>query len=305
LLAGLGGWFLMRRALAPVARLTLAVQQVHTGHLRQQLPRTGSGDEMDRLTEVFNAMTVRLDDAFQQNREFTLNASHELKTPLAVMAGELETALREEALGPAEHERAVSQLEEVQRLMQIVEGLTFLAKADAGMLPIAPVPVPLHELVRDAATDTEMLGAIQRLKVRVGRCDEVMVQGDRRRLRQLLLILTDNAVKYNHLGGTVTLSLNKDDGTARLEVTNTGPGIEPELSGRVFDRFFRGDRSHSKDVEGCGLGLSIARWIVQAHGGQIRISSGVNQETTVSVALPVVSIRSAETRLPEAVPARS
>lgn len=285
-LALLGGWFLMRRALAPVTRLTEAVERLHAGELQQQLPRSRSGDELDRLTEVFNTMTHRLHDSFQRIQEFTLHASHELNTPLTVMRAELETALAQESLSLAERERISNLLDEVERLTQIVESLAFLTKADAGLLRFTQEPVQLDELVREAFADGQVLGQPHHVEPRLGECEAVTVSGDRRRLRQLLLILTDNAVKYNHPGGTVALSLRAQDGQAFLTVTNTGPGIPLDIQGRVFDRFFRGDPSHNKDVDGSGLGLSIAKWIIEAHAGAIEIESASNQETRVKVRLP-------------------
>lgn len=299
LLALVGGWFLMRRALAPVTRLTQAVERIHAGNLGQQLPRSGSGDELDRLTEVFNAMTRRLDDAFQRVREFTLHASHELKTPLSLMLSELETGLRDGPLSAPERARAASLIEEIERLTQIVDGLTFLSKADAGMLQFEKSPVRLDELAAEAFADAEVLAQPHRLNLRLGAPGPVTVLGDRRRLRQLLLILTDNAIKYNQPGGRVALTLCAQDGRAALTLANTGPGIAPDRIGRVFDRFFRGDPSHSRDIEGCGLGLTIAQRIVRAHHGEIHITSEPGRLTTVTVALPAI----AETSRPEKQPA--
>ena len=287
LLALGGGWWLMRKSLAPVAALTRAAAQINERKLDVQLPRTGNGDELDRLTEVFNAMIARLDGSFQRIREFTLHASHELKTPLTVIHGELETALQDDKLDEAQRERLFSQLDEVQRLTKIVDALTLLTKADAGQIPLAREPVRLDELVRSAHEDAQTLAPPYEVQIRLGACEELTMLGDRHRLRQLLLNLTDNAIKYNQAGGTVTLSLRRADNNAELAVANTGPGIPPELQRRVFERFFRGDSSHSNAVEGCGLGLSIAQWIVLAHGGTIQLTSQPEQLTTVTVRLPL------------------
>jgi len=287
LLALGGGWFLMRRAFSPVAALTVAAEQVNESTLRRQLPRSGNGDELDRLTEVFNAMTARLDGSFQRVREFTLHASHELKTPLTVMHGELETALREENLSPAPRERLLSQLDEVQRLSKIVDGLTLLTKADAGQIQLGREPVRLDEVARDAFADAQILAGPRDVKVELLACAELTVNGDRHRLRQLLLNLADNAIKYNQPGGRVTISLRRAEDGAELTIANTGPGIPPEMLPRVFDRFFRGDPAHGNGVDGCGLGLSIAQWIVSAHNGSIEIASVPTQQTTVTVRLPL------------------
>jgi len=284
-----GGWWLLRKALAPLDRLTRAAERIHDDNLREPLPRTGNGDEVDRLSEVLNATTRRLDDSFTRIREFTLRASHELKTPLTVIRNELETALNEDTLSARERERTVSLLDEMERLTHIVDSLTFLTKADGGLLKLNKTPLALDDLLRDACEDAQALAQPQQVEVCLAECPHAEVVGDRRRLRQLLLILADNAVKYNHPQGRVTLRLRVENSTARLSVSNTGPGIQPAAIDRVFDRFFRGDASHNNEVDGCGLGLTIARWIVQTHGGVIRIESEPNRLTTVEVLLPASS----------------
>jgi signal transduction histidine kinase len=287
LLAIGGGWWLMRKALAPVAALTRAAERVNERNLGEPLPRTGSGDEFDRLTEVFNAMTVRLQASFTRIREFTLHASHELKTPLTILSGETETALRDPALPHAQRERAASQLEELRRLAAIVDGLTLLAKADAGLVQLARAPVRFDELVRDSFADTQILAHASGIQVDLTSCEPATVHGDPHRLRQLLLNLADNAVKYNRPGGSVTIALRRNGDLAAFTIANTGPGIASDALPRVFDRFFRGDPAHGSDVEGCGLGLSIAQWIVSAHNGTIQIESAPATVTTVTVRLPL------------------
>jgi signal transduction histidine kinase len=288
LILGLGGgWWLMRRALAPVAALTHAAEQINEHNLDQPLARSGNGDELDRLTEVFNLMTERLHQSFARIREFTLHASHELKTPLTVMHGELEMALQNETLPPAQRARVESQIDEVQRLTRIVDGLTLLSKADAGQVALARERVQLDELVREAFADAQSLARPNAIAVSLKGCQPTSVLGDRHRLRQLLLNLTDNAIKYNQPRGTVTLSLGRSGENAEVSIANTGPGIAPEKLPRVFDRFFRGDASHSQLVEGCGLGLSIARWIATAHDGAIELTSRPGDVTTAIVRLPI------------------
>jgi len=282
-----GGWWMMRRALTPLERLTEAIERTHERTLRQQLERTGNGDELDRLTEVFNAMTARLDQSFQRIREFTLHASHELKTPLTVMHGELETALREESLPDSQRERLLSQMDEVQRLAAIVDGLSLLTKADAGQVTLALEPVRVDEIVREAVEDAQHLAQGREVQVGLAECEELTVRGDRHRLRQLLLNLTDNAIKYNCPSGTVKIALRRAGDFAELTVANTGPGIAAEILPRVFDRFFRGDASHGSAIEGSGLGLSIAQWIVHSHDGTIRVESEEKGPTTVTVSLPL------------------
>ncbi|HTY87284.1 MAG TPA: ATP-binding protein [Candidatus Acidoferrum sp.] len=286
-LALAGGWWLMRKTMIPVAGLTRAAEKITARNLSERLPRTNRGDELDRLTAVFNDMLARLDDSFNRTREFTLHASHELKTPLTVLCGETETALRDESLSAAERERAASQLDELRRLARIVDGLTLLAKADAGQVALKLELVRLDELVRDNFEDARILAEPQGVRVELTVCEEITLPADRHRLRQLLLNLADNAVKYNQPEGRVTMSLRRADDVAEFTIANTGPGIPPETLPRVFDRFFRGDPAHSPTVDGCGLGLSIVQWIVSAHNGSVKIKSAPGQLTTVTVRLPL------------------
>jgi signal transduction histidine kinase len=287
LLGLLGGWWLTRRALGPVKKLTDAATKIHERNLRDPLPRTRNGDELDQLTKVFNDSLARLDDSFKRIHEFTLHASHELKTPLTVLCGEIETSLRDEALPPAERERLLSQLDEVRRLSKIVDGLTLLAKADAGQVAMKFETVRLDELVRDNFADAQILAEPHGIKVTLEFCEEIPIRGERHRLRQLLLNIADNAVKYNQPQGKVTMSLRRVDNAAEFIIANTCAGIPPEILPRVFDRFFRGDPAHSQTVDGCGLGLSIAQWIVSAHNGTIKIESAAAKPTTVTVRLPL------------------
>lgn len=282
-----GGWWLTRRALAPVANLTEAVEKINDHNLSTILPRSGNGDELDRLTEVFNAMTARLDHSFQRIREFTLHASHELKTPLTVLRGELETALHDGSSTLVQKEQLASQIDEIERLTKIVDALTLLTKADAGQVSLKYESVRLDELVRESIADAKILAQSQGIEVREEQCEETTINGDRHRLRQLLLNLADNAVKYNQPAGKISFSLKRDGSFAVLQISNTGAGLSADLQPQVFDRFFRGDASHNNAIDGCGLGLSIVQWIVRAHDGEIRFESMPHQLTTVSVRLPV------------------
>lgn len=284
-----GGWWLMRKALAPVATLTEAARTVTERNLHRELPRTHNHDELDQLAEVLNGMTARLNDSFTRIRDFTLHASHELKTPLTVLCGETESELRDESLSPALRERVVSRLDELRRLARIVDGLTLLAKADAGLISLQLSPLNFNELVRDNFADTLILAESSGQKVTLVDCQPARVLGDAHRLRQLLLNLADNAVKYNQPGGSVLMRLTTQNGAAQFTISNTGPGIAQELLPRVFERFFRGDPAHSGSIEGCGLGLSIAQWIASAHRGSIEIESVPHQSTTVTVRLPLLN----------------
>jgi signal transduction histidine kinase len=288
-----GGWFLMGRVLKPLATLTSAMERVQLNTLGQPLPRKGNQDELDRLTDVFNRMMTRLNDSLSRIREFTLHASHELKTPLTIMHGEIEIMMSDPSVTPAQREVLASQLDEIQRLSKIVEGLTLLAKADAGQIALAREDVQLDEIVQDSFTDAVILAQPQKINVTLNSCEKLALRGDRHRLRQLLLNLTDNAIKYNQPEGRVEIGLVRKSQNAELTIANTGKGIPAPALGRVFNRFFRGDESHNSETEGCGLGLSIAEWIVKAHGGSIQIASEPEQTTTVTVRLPLADVPAA------------
>jgi len=281
-----GGWVLMRRTLAPVIALTEAAERVHSENLRERLPRPGNGDELDRLTGVFNDMLGRLDDSFRRIRQFTLHASHELKTPLTILRGEIETLQRDAQSTPPQREALAGMLDEIQRLARIVDDLSLLTKAGAGEVPLAREPVRLDELVREACEDARILAEPHGITVTLGACDEVTVSGDRHRLRQLLLNLADNAVKHNQRSGRVAVTLCRAEDQARVEIANTGSGIPPEQLPLVFDPFFRGTDAQRAKREGCGLGLSIAQWIVKAHGGRISLQSAPKCPTLATVLLP-------------------
>lgn len=281
-------WWLVRKSLKPLGELASGVERFNEQTLGQRMPRTFSGDEVDRMAAAFNAMAGRLEQSFQQIREFTLHASHELKTPLTVMRSQLETSLaRETSLSDTQRAALENLHEEVVRLAKIVDGLTLLTKADAGMVALERKLVRFDELVREAAEDAEVLAQPTGVQVRLTQCDSVTVIGDRHRLRQVLLNLVDNGIKYNDKSGWMEISLQRDGDFAELVVTNTGKGIEPELLGHVFDRFARGADAQGKAMEGCGLGLTIAKWVVEAHNGLIRIASELGKTTSVAVRLPV------------------
>lgn len=288
MLLGLGWWW-TRRVLAPLRTLSMRVENFRPHNLQEPLHRTMNGDEVDKLTNAFNSMTARLDESFRRIHEFTLHASHELKTPLTVMHAQLEMALRESASSPPEQSAWLeSQLDEVQRLTQIVDSLTLLTKADAGLVELDRQTVHLGELVEEAFEDALILAQPHSVQVTLGPCEDAVITGDRHRLRQLLLILTDNAVKYNHPGGTIEIALARAGDHLELRMTNTGSGPAPKTLSNVFDRFVRGENARGK-VEGCGLGLTIAQWIVQAHGGTIQLVAETNAATTALCRFPILA----------------
>lgn len=289
------GWWWTRRVLSPLGQLTRAAEQIESTNLRLPLPRSMEEDEVTTLATVLADMTARLNASFQQIREFTLHASHELKTPLTVMRAQLETALRDsESLPDQQATWIESQLDEVKRLTHIVDSLTLLTKADAGLVELERHPVALGPLMEEAFEDAQVLAQPQGIEVSLQECADATISGDRHRLRQLLLILTDNAVKYNQPGGTIQMSLRRMGGTAELRVTNTGVQPASGTLENVFARFVRGENAAGK-VDGCGLGLTIAHWIVQAHKGRIQLLAEPDGRTTAKVEFPALAPAGAST----------
>jgi signal transduction histidine kinase len=307
-----GGWLLARRALRPVDVLTRAARHITAEELHHRLPDYPANDELGRLTRTLNEMIARLEDSFDQVRRFTADASHELRTPLTVLRGELEVALRA-VRSPEEYQRVLaSGMEEVRRMERLVDNLLTLARADAGEAQLKWTEVDMTDLVREVVTQGMVLARAKEVALTLEMADEgLRVRGDADRLRELLLHLLDNAVKYTPSGGRVTVraevssvevcsvpvraSRPPDGGTTNvtrhsslvtLSVTDTGPGIAPEHLPRIFDRFYRVDKARSRELGGSGLGLAIGRWIAEAHGGRLEVTSGVGRGSTFTVLLP-------------------
>jgi heavy metal sensor kinase len=288
LLAGGGGWLLVRRALKSVDRMTRTAQRISGEHLDERLQETGSDDELDRLAKTLNDMLGRLDDAFHQMRQFSADASHELQTPLTILKGEMEVALRSKR-SPEEYRRVLkSGLEEIDRINHLVDGLLLLARADAGVLRLDLRPVELKQLLEEICEQMKVVADDHAISLHTGLLDPVSVRGDREHLRRLLLNLVDNAIKYTPAGGKVTLSLRSDNDWASLSISDTGIGLSRDEQQQIFSRFHRATETRSRDERGVGLGLSIARSIAEAHGGRIRVESTPGQGSTFTVHLPLI-----------------
>lgn len=287
ILAGSGGLLLARRALKPVERMTGAAHRISAEHLAERIEETGAGDELDRLARTLNEMLGRLDIAFSQIRQFSADASHELQTPLTILKGELEVALRHPRT-PEEYQAALrSALEETDRIARLVDGLLLLARAESGMLRMDLQPMDLAELVEEVYRRIETLAGSRSIDLRLGAAEPVVIRGDRERLGRLLLNLAENAVKYTEPGGHVTLALRRLGDRAELSVSDTGKGIAPEECERIFQPFYRVLSSDLSIEGGAGLGLSIARSIAAAHGGSIEVESEPGKGSVFRVLIPV------------------
>jgi heavy metal sensor kinase len=288
-LAGGGGWLLARRALGPVDRMAEAARRISTENLAERLADSGAGDELSRLAQTLNEMLGRLENSFRQIRQFSADASHELQTPLTILKGEIEVALRSPR-SLEEYQRILkSALEEIDRLAGLAEGLLHLARADAGVLRMDRRTVDLARLVEEVYEQGKVLAGARAITLSLGRMEPVSVQGDGERLKRALLNLLDNGIKYTPAGGHLTLSLERTGEEARLEVKDTGIGLSTEEQDRVFERFYRSAEARSSGEGGAGLGLCIARSIVEAHGGRIEVKSSPGLGSTFTVVLPALS----------------
>jgi len=283
---GGGGWWIAGRSVRPLRTIAQVAEKVTARGLDQRVPQSDDDPEIARLIRVLNGMMDRLEASFAQATRFSADASHELKTPLAVMQGEIEGALQAAAPGSPEQGVFANLLEETQRLKAITRSLLLLAQADAGRLPLVRQPVDLSaalvELKEDAEVLAEETGIRVELKVPAG----IRVEADWLLLRQAVLNLLQNAVRYNEPNGWIQLSLEAQDGGVELRICNSGAGIPEADQPRLFDRFFRSDAARSQAVEGAGLGLSLAREIVRAHGGSLALGESRPGRTCFRLSLP-------------------
>lgn len=281
------GWFLAGRALRPVDAITLAAQRIAGGDLSQRLAMQTAPDEIGRLVETFNNMIGRLEASFRQIRQFTSDASHELRTPLTVMKGETELVLRRARPLEDYHTVLESNLEEIDRMARIVDELLFLSRADMGAVKIELLPVSLEALVEDIHRQATVLGQDRTIEVVLGTIVPARVQGDELRLRELLLNLVENAVKYSNPKGKVTINLITEGQQAIISVTDQGIGIAPDNQRKIFNRFFRTVEARTHTKKGTGLGLAICSWIAETHKGCISVQSELGQGSTFTVTLPL------------------
>jgi two-component system, OmpR family, sensor kinase len=282
-----GGWFLANKSLRPVDEVTRTARQITAQNLDQQIPVRDVDDEIGRLILTLNEMIARLRQSFEQIKQFSIDASHELRTPLTIMRGEVEIALGHTKTLEEYREVLVSNLEEILRLSAIIDNLLTLSKADLGQQTVQFEKVNLKELITELYEDSEILALKKQIVFNLTKNEDVSIQGDKLRLRQLFLNLVDNAIKYTPEKGSVSLSLERQNGIALVKVQDTGIGIPKEDQMKIFDRFYRVDKGRSRELGGSGLGLSIAKWIAELHKGHIGVKSEPEKGSTFTVYLPL------------------
>jgi len=287
LISVIGGWFLAHKSLKPVDSLTRAAREITAQNMNKRLPTHHVDDEIGRLTQQFNDMISRLQASFAEIQQFSADASHELRTPLTIMRGEIEVALRNRHLPVATRDLLRSTHDELIRLSSIVESLMTLVKSDSGRLVFNFEPVPLGSMIEELSEDARLLAKPKNIAVKLTECESILINGDATRLRQLFLNLIDNAIKYTSPTGRISLSLERKNGSAVVTVKDTGVGIQRKFQEKIFERFYRVGRTHNGTVPGSGLGLSIAKWIAEAHHGTIEVRSREKKGSAFIVRLPL------------------
>ena len=284
-----GGYVVMRRALAPVGEITRTAEQITSRNLTERLPEAKTGDELEALSIALNRMIGRIEHSFRHINRFTADASHELRTPLTVLRGELEAIAQRTNLPLDVRETIGSALEETERLSKIVESLMAISRLDAGEALMTRERFDLAELVTGTADQMRLLAEDKQIDLNCVASGIVEVEGDPHRLKQIVVNLVDNAIKYTSDGGKVQISIRAVNGTARLEVSDSGVGIPDDALTHVFERFYRVDKARSRQMGGAGLGLSIVKSICEAHGGRISVESSDGMGSRFTVELPLAS----------------
>jgi heavy metal sensor kinase len=287
LVAAVSGWFMGGRALKPIQDIATAARQVNVTQLDQRLPLRGSGDELDQLAKTFNETFARLEQAVGEMRQFTSSIAHELRTPLAALRGEAEIALLH-GKNEEDYRRVLSsQLEEFQKLTRIINQLLTLARAEAGELQLQRAPVDLMPMLQDLVEMMAPLAAEKDVALTLdSEAANVTVEGDKEWIERAVLNIIDNAIKYTPEGGRVTVRASAGETAASIEVQDTGAGIPEYALPHVFERFYRADPARGNALEGVGLGLSLAKWIVDLHGGTIQVASRIDEGASFTISLP-------------------
>ena len=281
-----GGRFMAKKALKPIDCMIKELQKIGTEQLGERLTMYPAQDEISELSGVINEMLSRLENSFNQIRQFTTDASHELRTPIAIMKAGIEVALFKERDVRGYQQILSNTLEDLRRLSKIVENLFVLAKADAGRYEIHKRRMNLNPVITDIAEQLKLIAETKNISVWIETAEDTFVEGDEVLIRMLLLNLLDNAMKYTPQNGTIKLSLSKENGRVKIVVEDNGTGISEEDIPRIFDRFYRAEAVRTANSDGGGLGLSICQWIVKSHHGSITVRSELHKGSAFTVALP-------------------
>jgi len=303
MVASLGGQFLAHQALKPVDNITQTARMITSQNLNQRITPPKVKDEISRLIDTFNEMISRLDQSFRQIKQFSSDASHELKTPLTILKGEAEVTLRKERTIQEYQQVLKSNLEEINRMSQIIEDLLLLSKAETGELRLNKENIDLTEILNEVVTQMDILAKSKRLHLFTSNHhQDIHILGDALRIRELFINLIENGIKYTEEGGSIHITLEKEyeplprnqsnwvggekGEFVKIIFSDTGIGIAHEDQERIFNRFFRVDKARSREQGGSGLGLSICKWIVEAHHGEIKVESEFGKGSSFIVKFP-------------------
>jgi heavy metal sensor kinase len=286
-LGTMGGWILARRSLSPIGYIASKTRSVSSQNLSERLTPRGAGDEMDDLIGTINGMIARLESSFKRMAEFTADASHELKTPLCALRGEAELLLSKQRTTEEYEEGLAHFIERFDHLNRMINDLILLSRSDSSEVELNMVPLRLDFLIQDIVNLFQILAEQRNIVLRIDPCQETAVMGDKMRLQQLLTNLIDNAVKFTPEGGSIRIRVERDGDYVNVKVADTGIGIPKEEQENIFKRFYRVDKSRSKETGGVGLGLSIVEWIAHAHHGRIEVDTESQKGSTFTVYLPI------------------
>jgi len=290
LLAGGGGYLLARRSLSPVVTMSAQASRIGSENLDARLSARNPKDELGQLAQSFNELLDRLSASFDRQKRFVADASHELRTPVAILCGETEVALAKAVRGEEEYRETLRILgDESKRLRHIVEDLFTLARADAGQYPLTYSDFYLDELAAECAKNVRSLASAKKIKVSCESTGEALIRADESLVRRMLLNLLDNAIKYTPAGGSIALRCGEHNGCYQVSVEDSGLGIPADLQPRIFERFFRADKARSRneqDGSGAGLGLSIGAWIATAHSGALELTRSTEAGSLFTATLP-------------------
>jgi two-component system OmpR family sensor kinase len=285
-LAGAGGYVLASRSLAPLGWMAAQARQITGSNLHTRLDIGDAAEELAVLSASFNELLSRLDQTFESMRRFVADASHELRTPIAVIRGEADVALSHPRSEREYQETLSTILDESRRLSRLVDDLLNLARADAGNVRLQVQEFYLNDLLADCCRSMQSLATARRIELECRPAEDTPFHGDEELLRRLVLNLLDNAIRYTPAGGKVSAALDAMGPDLRIRVTDTGSGIDPAAAPHVFERFYRADKARSRQDGGFGLGLSIVKWIAESHHGEVALASQPGSGSTFTVTLP-------------------
>jgi heavy metal sensor kinase len=286
LFASVGGYFLARKSLSPIALMNRQTQHITAVNLSSRLDVVNPRDELGRLGTTINELLQRLESSFKEQQRFVADASHELRTPLAILRGETDVALEQQRTPDGYRQSLILIKDEAERLSRIVEDLFILARQPLDWPAIVKERVDLNETIKDCVRAARVLAARKNLELKLTDAPPLILTGDEDLLKRMVLNLLDNAVKYTPEGGEISVELARQNGHAQVVVRDSGIGIPEKDQPHVFDRFYRVDKARSRAQGGAGLGLSIVHWIVEAHGGTIAVESIQGKGSAFTVKLP-------------------